>query len=156
MNTPHEPPWQIFSIYLKDDVGVSNDEETESKDNEKYYDKVGKTRKVKEEKVKDEGELFLLTVNFQALFLYFNQTFKSIIHPNTHPNTGSNTHPITHSNTYQSPIQTPIKGIGMNTKSIVVFAMLMMLMMFVVHCTWVTSNAYSSPSIVLASQNSDG
>jgi dolichyl-diphosphooligosaccharide--protein glycosyltransferase len=24
------------------------------------------------------------------------------------------------------------------------------------HCTWVTSNAYSSPSVVLASQNQDG
>ena len=33
---------------------------------------------------------------------------------------------------------------------------LMMLMMFAVHCTWVTSNAYSSPSIVLASYRPDG
>ncbi|KAJ7363138.1 Dolichyl-diphosphooligosaccharide--protein glycosyltransferase subunit stt3b [Desmophyllum pertusum] len=31
-----------------------------------------------------------------------------------------------------------------------------MLMMFAVHCTWVTSNAYSSPSVVLASTNYDG
>ncbi len=29
-------------------------------------------------------------------------------------------------------------------------------MLFAVHCTWVTSNAYSSPSIVLASYNNDG
>jgi hypothetical protein len=29
-------------------------------------------------------------------------------------------------------------------------------MMFAVHCTWVTSNAYSSPSIVLASYSHDG
>jgi hypothetical protein len=29
-------------------------------------------------------------------------------------------------------------------------------MMFAVHCTWVTSNAYSSPSIVLASYGHDG
>lgn len=29
----------------------------------------------------------------------------------------------------------------------------MLLMMFAVHCTWVTSNAYSSPSIVLAFYN---
>jgi len=28
--------------------------------------------------------------------------------------------------------------------------------MYVLHCTWVTSNAYSSPSIVLASRNRDG
>ena len=33
---------------------------------------------------------------------------------------------------------------------------LMILMMFAVHCTWVTSNAYSSPSIVLASYRPDG
>ena len=32
----------------------------------------------------------------------------------------------------------------------------MMLMLLAVHCTWVTSNAYSSPSIVLASYNNDG
>lgn len=92
---------KIFSIYLKDDTDTPGDDEVDNNQNDKYYDKVGKTRKVKEEKVKEEG-------------------------------------------------------IGMNTKSIVVFAMLMMLMMFAVHCTWVTSNAYSSPSIVLASQNSDG
>lgn len=41
-------------------------------------------------------------------------------------------------------------GIGSNLKSIIIVAVLMLLMMFVVHCTWVTSNAYSSPSIVLA------
>lgn len=45
-------------------------------------------------------------------------------------------------------------GLGSNLKSIVIIAILMMLMMFAVHCTWVTSNAYSSPSIVLAFQNS--
>ena len=37
-----------------------------------------------------------------------------------------------------------------------VVAVLMLLMMFAVHCTWVTSNAYSSPSIVLASYGNDG
>lgn len=45
-------------------------------------------------------------------------------------------------------------GIGSNLKSIVILAILMILMMFAVHCTWVTSNAYSSPSIVLAFHNS--
>lgn len=30
------------------------------------------------------------------------------------------------------------------------------LLLFVVHCTWVTSNAYSSPSVVLASRMPDG
>lgn len=45
-------------------------------------------------------------------------------------------------------------GIGANLKSVVILAILMLLMMFAVHCTWVTSNAYSSPSIVLAFHNS--
>jgi len=48
------------------------------------------------------------------------------------------------------------EGVGMNIKSIVVVALLMMVMLFAVHCTWVTSNAYSSPSIVLASYGNDG
>lgn len=48
------------------------------------------------------------------------------------------------------------EGVGMNIKSIVVVALLMVLMLFAVHCTWVTSNAYSSPSIVLASYGHDG
>lgn len=47
-------------------------------------------------------------------------------------------------------------GIGANIRNGVVIFILMLLMMFVVHCTWVTSNAYSSPSIVLASYSNDG
>merc|ERR1719450_1775800 len=47
-------------------------------------------------------------------------------------------------------------GLGVNIRSIVVVAVLMLLMMFAVHCTWVTSNAYSSPSIVLAPYRPDG
>jgi len=46
--------------------------------------------------------------------------------------------------------------IGMNIKSVVVVVMLMLLMLLAVHCTWVTSNAYSSPSIVLASYGQGG
>lgn len=38
----------------------------------------------------------------------------------------------------------------------VVAAMTVYLVMFVSHCTWVTSNAYSSPSVVLASRMPDG
>ena len=48
------------------------------------------------------------------------------------------------------------ESVGMNIKSVIVVAMMMMLMLFAVHCTWVTSNAYSSPSIVLASYGHDG
>ncbi|KAG5885567.1 hypothetical protein JTB14_003765 [Gonioctena quinquepunctata] len=46
--------------------------------------------------------------------------------------------------------------IGPNLRSIVTVVISLLLMLFAVHCTWVTSNAYSSPSIVLASYGSDG
>merc|ERR1712109_43519 len=48
------------------------------------------------------------------------------------------------------------EGLGVNYRSVVIVVVLMMLLMFAVHCTWVTSNAYSSPSIVLASYRQDG
>jgi dolichyl-diphosphooligosaccharide---protein glycosyltransferase len=49
------------------------------------------------------------------------------------------------------------KGIySPDTRLVVVFNAFLMLSFFVAHCTWVTSNAYSSPSVVLASHNSDG
>ncbi|XP_043273290.1 dolichyl-diphosphooligosaccharide--protein glycosyltransferase subunit STT3B isoform X3 [Venturia canescens] len=47
-------------------------------------------------------------------------------------------------------------GLGANLRNGVAIGILMLLMMFTVHCTWVTSNAYSSPSIVLASYTNDG
>ena len=47
-------------------------------------------------------------------------------------------------------------GVGANIRTLISVLMVMMLMLFVVHCTWVTSNAYSSPSIVLASYSGDG
>ena len=45
---------------------------------------------------------------------------------------------------------------GLNSRLIVLMNALGMLVFFVVHCTWVTANAYSSPSVVLASHNPDG
>lgn len=39
---------------------------------------------------------------------------------------------------------------------IVVVGILILLSLFVLHCVWVTSEAYSSPSIVLAARQSDG
>jgi dolichyl-diphosphooligosaccharide--protein glycosyltransferase len=48
------------------------------------------------------------------------------------------------------------QGIGANMRTFISVLLVMMLMLFVVHCTWVTSNAYSSPSIVLASYSNDG
>lgn len=47
-------------------------------------------------------------------------------------------------------------SIGMNARSIVSVVLVLMLLMFVVHCTYVTSNAYSHPSVVLQSHSSDG
>ncbi|CEP10613.1 hypothetical protein [Parasitella parasitica] len=46
--------------------------------------------------------------------------------------------------------------IGNDSRIIVVSTFVFFLFMFVWHCTWVTSNAYSSPSVVLASRNPDG
>jgi len=42
------------------------------------------------------------------------------------------------------------------SKAVVAGSMTLYLLMFVAHCTWVTSNAYSSPSVVLASRMPDG
>ncbi|KAH7328933.1 family 66 glycosyltransferase [Stachybotrys elegans] len=51
----------------------------------------------------------------------------------------------------------PAVGIyGIVPRVLVVGAVLVYLLMFVAHCTWVTSNAYSSPSVVLASRMPDG
>jgi len=46
--------------------------------------------------------------------------------------------------------------VGLDTRGAVILNALGMLLFFVVHCTWVTSTAYSSPSVVLASHTSDG
>ncbi|KAI9305616.1 Oligosaccharyl transferase STT3 subunit-domain-containing protein [Cunninghamella echinulata] len=43
-----------------------------------------------------------------------------------------------------------------DSRMLVVISFTFFLILFVWHCTWVTSNAYSSPSIVLASRNADG
>ena len=43
-----------------------------------------------------------------------------------------------------------------NIKAVVVIILSMLLVLFAVHCTWVTSNAYSSPSIVLATYSESG
>ncbi|PAA62221.1 hypothetical protein BOX15_Mlig021416g1 [Macrostomum lignano] len=46
--------------------------------------------------------------------------------------------------------------LGLNVKSVVLLVFVIVILLFCMHCTWVTSNAYSSPSIVLASYNQDG
>lgn len=51
----------------------------------------------------------------------------------------------------------PVVGIySLMSKALVNVAMTVYLLLFVLHCTWVTSNAYSSPSVVLASRLPDG
>jgi dolichyl-diphosphooligosaccharide---protein glycosyltransferase len=51
----------------------------------------------------------------------------------------------------------PVVGIFSNlSKAIVVGLTSVYLLIFVMHCTWVTSTAYSSPSVVLASRLPDG
>ncbi|KJR81671.1 dolichyl-diphosphooligosaccharide--protein glucosylltransferase [Sporothrix schenckii 1099-18] len=51
----------------------------------------------------------------------------------------------------------PVVGVySFLSKSFVTGAVVIYLIMFVAHCTWVTSNAYSSPSVVLASKLPDG
>lgn len=51
----------------------------------------------------------------------------------------------------------PVSGIySYISKASVVGAVTTYLLLFVLHCTWVTSNAYSSPSVVLASKLPDG
>lgn len=51
----------------------------------------------------------------------------------------------------------PVVGIyATMSKVVVVASTTIYLLLFVLHCTWVTSNAYSSPSVVLASKMPDG
>lgn len=44
----------------------------------------------------------------------------------------------------------------MNIRSIIIIAFLFLLLMYVIHCTYVTSNAYSHPSVVLQSHTRSG
>lgn len=68
---------------------------------------------------------------------------------------GATTPPKRHHKTSKKPKFIP--GIfGLDTRMLPVIAFTFLLCMFVVHCTWVTSTAYSSPSVVLASRSPDG
>ncbi|KAB8257504.1 Oligosaccharyl transferase STT3 subunit-domain-containing protein [Aspergillus pseudonomiae] len=51
----------------------------------------------------------------------------------------------------------PVVGVSSYiSKAVVTSSVVIYLLLFVAHCTWVTSNAYSSPSVVLASRMPDG
>lgn len=53
--------------------------------------------------------------------------------------------------------KSPLVGIySYMSKAMITGAVTCYLLLFVMHCTWVTSNAYSSPSVVLASRLPDG
>ncbi|RJE21424.1 oligosaccharyl transferase [Aspergillus sclerotialis] len=53
--------------------------------------------------------------------------------------------------------RSPVVGISSYiSKLIMTSSVVIYLLLFVAHCTWVTSNAYSSPSVVLASRLPDG
>ncbi|ORY07489.1 STT3 subunit of Oligosaccharyl transferase [Basidiobolus meristosporus CBS 931.73] len=56
--------------------------------------------------------------------------------------------------TKSAEIPVGIKSFG--PKLVVTAVLFIFLGLFMIHCTWVTSNAYSSPSIVLASRQADG
>ncbi|CAJ0580730.1 unnamed protein product, partial [Mesorhabditis spiculigera] len=58
--------------------------------------------------------------------------------------------------TVNEPASQQEESVGMNTKSIVSVVLMLLLLMFVVHCTYVTSNAYSHPSVVLQSSTQSG
>ena len=50
-----------------------------------------------------------------------------------------------------------VSGIyGTDTRIAVIINVLFLLLIFVLHCTWATSTAYSSPSVVLSSRGPDG
>lgn len=54
------------------------------------------------------------------------------------------------------PNAAEIEDVGLNTRTIISLALMFILLMYVAHCTYVTSNAYSHPSVVLQSHTNDG
>lgn len=74
--------------------------------------------------------------------------------------------------TQQAPVEDPAAGFrafgtildkdkspriaSLDSRAVVIGVAIFLLVFFVQHCTWVTSYAYSSPSVVLASTNQDG
>lgn len=69
--------------------------------------------------------------------------------------------PAVPAETYSAPLASkktrPTTAIlGTDLRMLVLFTFTSLLGLFVLHCTWVTSNAYSSPSVVLASRSPDG
>jgi dolichyl-diphosphooligosaccharide--protein glycosyltransferase len=72
--------------------------------------------------------------------------------------------PASEAKTNEDPTSEPLRSVrkpnvGITShvsKIIMTTSVVVYLLLFVAHCTWVTSNAYSSPSVVLASRMPDG
>jgi dolichyl-diphosphooligosaccharide--protein glycosyltransferase len=75
----------------------------------------------------------------------------------TKPNPESQTKTTSEDSKSLRSTQKPVVGIySYFSKAVVTGSITVYLLLFVAHCTWVTSNAYSSPSVVLASRMPDG
>lgn len=69
--------------------------------------------------------------------------------------------PAVPAETYSAPLASKkqprtVAILGGDIRMLAIFTFTTLLGLFVLHCTWVTSNAYSSPSVVLASRSPDG
>ncbi|KIM34096.1 glycosyltransferase family 66 protein [Serendipita vermifera MAFF 305830] len=71
--------------------------------------------------------------------------------------TGSSTAAPKEPKTKSKESKAPKTGLfGLDTRLAVIFNTFFLMLIFVLHCTWTTSHAYSSPSVVLASRAADG
>ncbi|XP_065053854.1 dolichyl-diphosphooligosaccharide--protein glycosyltransferase subunit STT3B-like [Rhopilema esculentum] len=123
-----------FDIYLDDRESFATvEEDTTTSSKRPIIPDIGKKKKKEKEKEKDRDMSAMLLSSSQQ------QHEKSPVESEA----GRSNQPEDN-------------AIGSHLKTITVMFLLILLMLFAIHCTWVTSNAYSSPSIVLASTNYDG
>ncbi|WLF77184.1 oligosaccharyl transferase stt3 subunit [Lodderomyces elongisporus] len=74
----------------------------------------------------------------------------------TEPVGVSNAGPTKANNAGNKKASTSLPIAQLLSKLVVLLTFAFYLFYFILHCTWVTSNAYSSPSVVLATKNPDG
>ena len=86
-----------------------------------------------------------------VFLLLFTPTFSQATAKESHSPSAAST-----SSSTKKASPAPANQDMFSSGSAVTMFLMILLAMFAVHCTWVTSNAYSSPSVVLASSNSDG
>jgi dolichyl-diphosphooligosaccharide--protein glycosyltransferase len=71
--------------------------------------------------------------------------------------TNTSTAPANSNKPTTNKVASTVNGIfGLDTRLAVVANTLFLLLIFCLHCTWTTSHAYSSPSVVLASRSASG